>query len=554
MNNTAYNTTLIIITLIMWLLLPACSILLPVEEATYVEEKYSINVKDISATANAVTTNGTPLLSWTGNRNIATFDLQICDDDDVSGPLLVDAAGLTSNSYQITTPLSEYGRYGWRVRARTKNGELSKWYLFHFSYLETQTFDSFEIHDGNFSTLHDWTLSEYNHGNTCPYIQDTRAYDGEYAVALPAGSTMETQLRVTRDTMLLFYLQKTSSIETLALTIDNENYNRVSIKNALESWTPFWCVLKEGTHTVRWRNTNNHYQEDVVFIDAIQTQAMPDFSNAFEEWDDSVGTINSITRSGDEGPYIDPLEACAGSYSVIIGGEAPTGNSIFEAQVTIHHDSYCSFYYRKNNTTNFGADLYFRINGGQKLYTWSPVPEWTEVRYVLPAGEHTLEWEHDKYYDETERAWIDDITVMEIPDFSNAFEEWDNTVGTINSIARSGSAEPYIDPFETYAGSYSVIFGEEASTGDSIFQTQVTMASDGIISFRYKRTNTNTGALLYFRIDGVQELSTWNPEPEWVEVSYPLPAGEHTLEWEHDKYYDYNERAWIDDITAMSTP
>ena len=696
MKRMKYNGRILFsIIAIIGLISSACNILLPVDEGDYVDEKYDVASADISATANAITVDPTPILTWSAGKDIASIDLQICDDDDFKGTLIADETGLQSNSYELKKPLTEYGRYAWRVRARTKNGEVSNWHLFHFSYLEAETFDSFEVHDGTFSTLHDWKLYENNYYDEYPIIQSDYAYDGEYAVEMSGSAYMETTATLNSDSILSFYVMRTDNYGTLNVYVDNTSNKSISASSNVDftTWTMLSFMLPKGTHTIRWSYSRNSSSEEYIYIDAICIIALPDVSNGFEEWDSSRATIDSISKTGSPAPYCDVTKSSRGENSILL--PVPTSYSedscSVTAQINVTEDSILSFEYMTDyryNNLRFSIDseeelssaysmvndLWYRytcsLSPGIHSITWSTVSafdstsyhvwldnirvdaipdfsfegfeisgdifseddgwyaggavdpalsaakaksgnnsaqitceddenftvskiinltqesmfrfsytkdsyinfqfyiddeqkvyeisstsgNWSDFNIKLEPGIHKLEWSFYNSYSASSSVWLDDITLTSIPAFTQttAFEEWNGAAGTITSITRSGTDKPFIDSSTVQAGSYSVILTEDASNGDGAFQASVNFPQDSIVAFSYMQSGNSNG--LYFRIDDTVKLSTSNSTSDWITVTYYISAGPHTLEWEHNKYYSYSGSAWIDNITAAAIP
>ncbi len=132
------------------------------------------------------------------------------------------------------------------------------------------------------------------------------------------------------------------------------------------------------------------------------------------------------------------------------------------------------------------------------------------------------------------------IETFETGDFS--FVAWDTASDWLisDSAAHGGrfcAASAYIDNRDT-----------------SRLRLKVDVKLDDEVGFYY-RTSTEgvtatVGDFLVFSIDGRMQ-GRWNRETPWTYVSYPVPAGEHTLEWLYVK--DNSDaagadRVWIDDV------
>lgn len=413
-----------------------------------------------------------------------------------------------------------------------------------FAQIAHGSFDmAFEEWDDSAGTIH------YSHrsGDEVPYLVRNQASDGDYSVVFGVEessgmSRFRADVSFSQDVILSFKYKRSEGGADLSFLINNGMVMDTS--SSASEWTEVSFFLTAGEYILEWEHLKDYDGDERAWIDGIRAAALPDFSEAFEELDPSLVTISSIQRRG-EYPYIDSTQAIDGDFSVLFGVEEQSGTSSFQADFSFSEDVWLSFKYKR---TEGGADLKFFIDDETILSTEGAASEWTEVSYYIPAGEHTLKWEHRKWYDGAERAWIDGVRIISL-EFDKAFEEWNDSLGTINSYSRNGGKVPYIDPSNVSDGEYSVIFGEYWSTGTSSFSANVTLSHDVLLSFKYKRSGG--GADLMFLLDGVTMMSSIASASEWTEVAYFVPAGEHTLEWEHRKYHDVDERAWIDGIRAV---
>lgn len=119
----------------------------------------------------------------------------------------------------------------------------------------------------------------------------------------------------------------------------------------------------------------------------------------------------------------------------------------------------------------------------------------------------------------------------------------------------SGDAEWMIDNSIYYEGSYSARSGDIGDDQSSSILLEINVLGDGEISF-YKKVSCEDHAngtdydFLAFYIDGIKK-DAWDGEMDWMEVSYPITQGIHTLKWSYEKDYSVSsgsDCAWIDFI------
>ena len=100
------------------------------------------------------------------------------------------------------------------------------------------------------------------------------------------------------------------------------------------------------------------------------------------------------------------------------------------------------------------------------------------------------------------------------------------------------------------SGRYSA---QSALIGDNEMSSlliDVEIADDGELSFYLKTSTEERNDFLAFFVDD-KMMDRWSGENDWQQVSYPIKAGSHTLEWFYDKNMRNSageDRCWIDDI------
>jgi len=127
-------------------------------------------------------------------------------------------------------------------------------------------------------------------------------------------------------------------------------------------------------------------------------------------------------------------------------------------------------------------------------------------------------------------------------------EDWES--GSMTKMAwKTGGAKPWsINNFKVYEGTYSLRSGYIKSLDTSSLSIDLNMIADDSISF-YRKISSELGYdFLNFYIDNLL-VGQWSGEKDWTRVSFPVPAGTHTVRWEYVKDEGFSvgyDAAWID--------
>ncbi len=129
-------------------------------------------------------------------------------------------------------------------------------------------------------------------------------------------------------------------------------------------------------------------------------------------------------------------------------------------------------------------------------------------------------------------------------------EDWET--GDLTKMAwKTGGNKPWnINNFKVYEGTYSIRSGYINSEDTSRLYMQLNLAVDDSISFYRKVSSELNYDFLNFYIDDLK-VGQWSGEKDWARVSYPVPAGIHTVRWEYVKDLGLSvgyDAAWIDYI------
>jgi len=107
-----------------------------------------------------------------------------------------------------------------------------------------------------------------------------------------------------------------------------------------------------------------------------------------------------------------------------------------------------------------------------------------------------------------------------------------------------------ISGVDTHSGTYSAKSGAIGHNGLTELKVTMSVGLDGNITF-YRRVSSESGYdFLKFYID-TNEMGSWSGNQPWMQMTYPVSAGQHTFKWTYSKDsstisgYDC---AWIDDV------
>ena len=133
-------------------------------------------------------------------------------------------------------------------------------------------------------------------------------------------------------------------------------------------------------------------------------------------------------------------------------------------------------------------------------------------------------------------------------------DDFETGTFSVFDYSRAGDVLWSVDWSASASGKYSARSGDI----DHSESSRLTLTRDcqaGRIRFMVKVSSEADFDILHFRIDG-QEVDTWSGDRDWMEVSYPIPAGSHTFEWLYEKDGSQDEgedAAWIDDVTFLTS-
>lgn len=243
---------------------------------------------------------------------------------------------------------------------------------------------------------------------------------------------------------------------------------------------------------------------------------------------------------------ITDMEANTGTYSACSGyiDDSQTSTLSLSCSCT---DGEIRFAVKVSSEEKYDKLVFYM--DGNEIASWSGNLDWTDVNVPVTAGSHELSWSYEKdktQYSGKDTAWIDDVCIPGLTiTRSDGFESSD-----FSALNWEHQEVPWlVTDLEAYTGTYSarsgIILDNEASTLALTLDCQ-----DGSIDFAVKVSSEEKYDNLFFFIDGL-ETDSWSGELPWTEVTYPVPAGNHTFTWTYCKDKGDSagqDAAWIDDV------
>ena len=134
----------------------------------------------------------------------------------------------------------------------------------------------------------------------------------------------------------------------------------------------------------------------------------------------------------------------------------------------------------------------------------------------------------------------------------------DFETGDLNQANFITNSYPFTVVANTHSGAYCAKSGNgglNSSTSDMVLE--VTLAQDATLTFSAKVSSESGYDKAYFSIDGVDQsnLSGISGNGNWIDYTYPLTAGTHSLRWYYtkDNSQDYfDDCFYVDDIVVIA--
>jgi hypothetical protein len=133
---------------------------------------------------------------------------------------------------------------------------------------------------------------------------------------------------------------------------------------------------------------------------------------------------------------------------------------------------------------------------------------------------------------------------------NQSMEDWESGTDENYSWVSTGDATWFVTGTYAYEGVYSMQSGDIGNNDVTNLDLVVNCPAQFTLSFALKTSTEADYDFLTFFVDNV-EVGSWSGENDWMEVSYVLNAGSHTLRWTYEKDFIVTsgmDACWIDNI------
>jgi len=380
---------------------------------------------------------------------------------------------------------------------------------------------------------------------------EAMGYVSPFRIGPPAGQPfIDYYTHIINDTLTGNGNAKPEYSETFALSLTMRNIgdqpdSLVNVTLSCES--PFVQILNSTQYfgnfeAGQMKNVSDAFL--IRFSDSIPDGYEVVFTLSATDYNDSTFKSSLVIRSHAPHLSIGPffiIDTSGNSNNQLDPGESVSIGSVL------------------SNTGNYTVQ-----SAKSKLVSLSPLcqvvnPE-VDSPHLAPGESHTVLW--DVKVDDSAQAGMSagfvDTLSYSSQRFAKLFakkigvltEDWES--GDLSKMAwQTGGSKPWnINNFMVYEGTYSLRSGYIKSLDTSSLFMVLNLAADDSISFYRKVSSELSYDFLNFYIDKLK-VGQWSGEKDWERVSFPVPAGIHTVKWEYTKDLGLNvgyDAAWIDFI------
>ena len=232
----------------------------------------------------------------------------------------------------------------------------------------------------------------------------------------------------------------------------------------------------------------------------------------------------------------------------------PTGNNNGRLDpgetvtITIHLNNNGGSASPSGTATMSCSDSGITINNGYAVFSSIPASGNTTLSFNLTASASlTIGTLITLNFNATAGAY----TVNKLEPITLGLILEDFETGNFNAFGWTMGTYPWtIDSSTYHSGNYAARSGSITHSQSSTMEIIRILSSVGTLSFWYKISSEANYDFLKFSVDGTVQGS-WSGTVDWTQVSFTIPAGQHTFKWAYTK--DASESsgsdcAWIDDI------
>ena len=202
--------------------------------------------------------------------------------------------------------------------------------------------------------------------------------------------------------------------------------------------------------------------------------------------------------------------------------------SILDVTTPVDGPAMVSFWWKVSSETN-RDDLVFFMDFNPQA-SISGEADWQKQHYVIPEGEHHINWVYEKDSSGSSGSdcgWIDQLEIESLPSPTNALDNSSLNISTDNpplgwfgqtNVTHDG--EDALQSGDIGDNEYSMLFVEDVITGPAR------------ISFWWKVSSETNSDYLAFIIDE-NRVGEVSGETDWQKKQYVLAEGDHDIFWEY---------------------
>lgn len=241
----------------------------------------------------------------------------------------------------------------------------------------------------------------------------------------------------------------------------------------------------------------------------------------------------------------------------------PIGNNESSSiETTVFGPGTLTFWWKVSTAPNNGSLRFFLDDPDHlqsPLESISGEQDWQQISVVIPAGEHSIEWEYNKLglTGGSDAGWIDEVVFA--PDLGNAVDAQPLTWATPGAADWAGQTQTTHDVPDV-----NTAFGQRdaAQSGitpvNGVSTLEVTLSGtstanvDSLLSFWWK-VDSQPANFLRFFINGLEQAAI-SGDSGWQNVNVNIAAGAQVLTWVYDKDVaaaGEMDAGWVDQVTLI---
>ncbi|MCP5046210.1 MAG: hypothetical protein GY940_03500 [bacterium] len=240
--------------------------------------------------------------------------------------------------------------------------------------------------------------------------------------------------------------------------------------------------------------------------------------------------------------------AYSGGDSAQSGTITHNQTSSMETTVNFGSAKDLKFYWQVSSEANYDYLRFYIDNVEQDSIAGTT--SWAQKTYSLTSGSHTLKWVYDKdasVSSGTDAGWVDKVEfVTPTPSTDPLAEAVDDTSLTFTT---SGNGTWASQTTTTHTG------GDAAQsptiTHNQSASMETTVSGFTSVKFHWQVSSESGYDYLRFYIDGSLQDSISGTGGGWVQKSYSVSSGSHTLKWTYDKdgsVSSGSDAGWVDNL------